>query len=230
MNFIKITNKKIGKKCKTKNDWGPPGNGPKLDNWSKVVNWSKLDDFFRRFPNFFQVVPGVFPGHFLLMERCSHEVLGVFWATFFSIFFGGVQEGPPIIFPDSWMVLGSFWKKWVWGPGHVTPPRPPPSPLWCQLDQIIKKRSLYSISHIDRAHVQELGSGSRFEDALFTFWGLCVMSLSWVFLRYDIRIPTSTRHFIRQDSPPFYPRHLSIKWKQLVETILSTQTGRPHPK
>ena len=32
-------------------------------------------------------------------------------------FVGGVQEGPPIVFPHSWIVFEQFWKKWVWGLG-----------------------------------------------------------------------------------------------------------------
>ena len=42
---------------------------------------------FRFFSDFFGVVPGVFPGGLGIVERCSHEVLGVFWDTF-STFLG----------------------------------------------------------------------------------------------------------------------------------------------
>ena len=48
--------------------------------------------------DFFQVVPGGFPGGFWAMEKASHEVPGVFRATFFD-FFGSCSGRSPGIFP-----------------------------------------------------------------------------------------------------------------------------------
>ena len=64
------------------------------------------------------------PGHFLLIERYSREVLGVFWDTFFD-FLGGVQGGLPVFFQDSWMVLEHFWKIWSGGLIFLTASRQP---------------------------------------------------------------------------------------------------------
>ena len=63
-------------------------NRSKLDNQSKLDNRSKcvcvwaggftFGSLFVFFSDFFQVVPGVFPGGFFIIERYSRDVLGVF--------------------------------------------------------------------------------------------------------------------------------------------------------
>ena len=82
--------------------------------------------FFRHFYTFFGLVPGVFPGGLGIIERCSRDLLGVFWETFFSTFpevFNGVSQ----YFSD---VFRTFWDNFYffrgrldrtlrgpWGPG-----------------------------------------------------------------------------------------------------------------
>ena len=76
-----------------------------------MANWSRLDDFFDNFPTFSR-----------WSQECSWEVFhqskgtpARFWGCFdrlFFDFFRSAQEGPPIIFQHSWMVLEHFWKTW----------------------------------------------------------------------------------------------------------------------
>ena len=50
----------------------------KCKHEKKTLSRVQVGRLFRRFSDFFQVVLGVSPGHFLLMEKYSREVLEVF--------------------------------------------------------------------------------------------------------------------------------------------------------
>ena len=83
--------------------------------WSTGPSWTTFSTIFGLFPGGPRSVPRTF---FINGKVFQIGSRGVF-DNFFSIFFGGVQEGPPINSPASRIVFRDFWKKWVGGQDGV---------------------------------------------------------------------------------------------------------------